>query len=237
VIQQLVVDESFEEAVKSFSKDAVVQSLQASLEYARSNFHKKRGDRLAEGKRKRADASEGYLKKDIAVLEKRLADMKSRKKWDADTEFSQKILNKWKGGALSGLLFDRGRSTIGRHMEQVALIDKALKTFSAVPIEVDDSGEGSYQGWAFHVCYSLRDWIAVYGDHWLHSRRDLKPWQWLAGVVAWDRLGPDKERDDAFAQACEPGWHWLRFDEERTISSNERTVDRESWKNVVKKRK
>lgn len=223
VIQQLVVDNQFEEAVKSFSKDAVVQSLKTSVEYARSNYHKRRGDRLARSG-KRPDKEEGWLKQEIAVIEKRLAETSAKKDWSAEAAFSDKVLNKWKGGALSGLLFDRGRSTIARHLFWVEKIDDLLKTYTAVPIDVDDNGEGSYSGWAFRVYYSLDDWLAAYGDGWLSSKRDIKPWQWLAGVVAWDR--PDfKLTRDPFTQVCEPGWHWLALDDERQI-------DGKPWRNV-----
>lgn len=215
VIEQLVVDNSFEEALATFSKSSVVQALERSIALARSNYFKQRAERLSFVPKRRTSDSERWSKKEIAVLEQRLKDVRAKADWDAKEVLDEHLLKKWAGGAFSGLLFDRGRSTIMRHLEAIEKIEAALKEHKAVPIEVDDSGEGSYSGWAFGVYRSLDEWVAKFGDRWLCTPRNLKSWQWLAGVVAWSRP-ESKLRGDPLVQACEPGWHWLKFDDTRT---------------------
>lgn len=216
VIEQLVVDKDLAEAVKRFSKTAVVRSLEAAVALARSNHLKCRADRLALSDKKRPSDSEKNLKRKVDEAAASLAEICNRPDWDAQEEFNAHVAKKWTGGIFSGLLFDRGRSTLATHLEEVEKIEAALVNHKAVPIMVDDSGEGSYDGWAFGVFRSIDDWIAQFGDHWLTAPRSLEPWQWLAGVVAWTRPGPKLE-GNPFAQACEPGWHWIKSDPERTI--------------------
>ena len=213
VVAQLIVDKSFEDAVKGFSKPEIVKSLSRAIELARSNYHYVRSDRLGRGD-KRIWHDERNFKDEAARLQSLLDGVKARADWSPEEEFTNHLLEKWCGGALSGLLFDRKRSTLGRYLQEIAKIEKALETYKAAPIDVDDNGEGSYSGYAFGVYHSQDAWIARYGERGLGTPRHLKPWQWLAGVVAWDR--PNfKPTGSPMWHACEPGWHWLMFDDER----------------------
>jgi len=222
IIAQFIVDTNVTDKEKLLTKEECLLAYQRRLEFTRAYHAFERNGRLQRnkerGRKDRPDYNERDLKKEIKWLEGHIPEVEALEPWEIDLGDAAEHIQKWTGGSLAGMLFNRGRSTISRWLHEAARIEEALAISDGkpVPILTDDNGESSYNGWTNRVFYSVEDYLECRPDTWHLPARNA--WQWMAGMVAWDRIEPWDPRgcrpNFSLTRHCDPGWTWIQFNPE-----------------------